>query len=481
LKEFEGLPPRNIEVEKKVLGAAMQSEESAAIVMSEIESEVVFYESNHQKIFAAIFRIYSLSFPVNVLTVAIELQKIRQLDEIGGNYYLTELTSLYSSAAHIEYECSILKELYAKRLLIATGMEIQQAAYDNVRSLNEILGDAQNRLFQIDCGDKKRGFMNAGEVFTKELERIENAIQAKNRGETYNPFSGVETGFKDVDALAGGLPNSNLIIIAGRPSHGKTAFTLNVTKRICITKNIPIGYFSLEMTREELTNRLICDMTSIEYKRLTQADLTKDEVVNVINAWKKINNANFFIDDSTGLTAFDIRVRAQKLVKKHGIKIFFVDHLDWVRAHDRFENQNIKLGAITKVLKSTAKEIGIPFVVLHQLSRAVEKERRRPELGDLRESGHIEQDADIVMFVYRPEFNDGIESNSSTEPIEIIIRKWRNGPLALLRYLYLKKYMRFAEIANHYQEPPSTNGMAKTHDQMNGYIPEPHWENGTPF
>ena len=456
------LQPQAPEVEKAVLGALMIDKEAYLLICESLQPES-FYEPRHQKIFDAIRQLNIEEKPVDVLTVTEQLAKMGDLENVGGPGYIAELSSRTATSANIEYHANIIAEKYLSRQLINYANSIGTKAFDETNDVNEVIQEAESILFSIAQTNMKKDYVHIAPLI-KESEKIMMAASSNN-GEV----TGISTGYYKLDDLTSGWQKSDLIIIAGRPAMGKTAFALSMAKNIAADQKKPVAFFSLEMSGVQLTNRLISNMCEISGKKILNGQLDRDE-------WdrfdKRINNlmdGPIFIDETPGLSVFELRTKARRLVRERKIELIMIDYLQLMNANGmRINNRQEEVATISRSLKGLAKELNIPIIALSQVNRVNEGregvEGKRPLLSDLRESGAIEQDADMVLFVHRPEYYH-LEFGPSGEDYrgmaEIIIAKHRKGATDIVLLKFRGEYTRF--------ENPEDN-MIGNHSPIGGEI-----------
>ena len=431
------IQPQAPEVEKAVLGALMIDKE-AYVSVCEILKPVSFYESRHQKIYEAIERLSINEKPIDVLTVTEQLAKDGTLEEVGGCAYVAELSSKVATSANLLFHANILAEKYLSRQLIYYANTIGTKAFDETLDVKDVILEAEQILFEIAQTNMKKDYESIKTLVGKSAKTMMK--NSENKGDV----SGISTGYYRLDYLTSGWQNSDLVIIAGRPAMGKTAFALSMAKNIAADQNIPMAFFSLEMSGEQLSNRLISNVCEIEGRKILNGQLDRSE-------WdrfdKRINNlieAPLYIDDTPGLSVFELKTKAHRLVRERGIKLIMIDYLQLMNASGmRFSSRQEEVAKISQSLKELAKDLDIPIIALSQLNRGVEgrdgADGKRPLLSDLRESGAIEQDADMVMFVHRPEYYhiyEGANGENYRGKAEIIIAKHRKGAtdIALLNF-----------------------------------------------
>jgi replicative DNA helicase len=438
-------PPAAPEIEASVLGAMMIEKEAVAKAV-ELLTPTVFYVKAHQLIFDAMVALFEAGEAIDTVTVYEELKKREQTDEVGGAVYLSKISQNISSAANIEYHAKILLEKEILRGLISSSHEIAKAAYSGTEDAFDLLDNAERKIFEITESHLKKSFSEMDRAVRDALEYIE-AIHSKS-----NIKFSVPSGFYELDEMLGGFQKSDLIIIAARPSMGKTALALTLARNAAVDNKIPIGIFSLEMSTMQLVIRMLCAEGRLNAHLVRTGKLPTEEGVKLSKNAHKLIEAPIYVDDAPAQTVLEIRAKARRLKVEKNIGMIIIDYLQLMQGPSNSESREREISYISRSLKSLAKELNIPVIALAQLNRAVEaRSDRRPQLSDLRESGSIEQDADVVIFLNRPElhkikvFDDG----STTENVEeVIIGKQRNGPIGDLRLAFIKEYARFENLAH---------------------------------
>ena len=440
------LPPQAIELEEAVLGALMLDNEALSDTIDILKPEY-FYKMEHQKIFDAIIVLFNESKPVDILTVIEQLKKAGELENIGGAFYITQLTNNVASSANTEYHARIIVEKFIQRSLIQISSTIIKESFDETIDVFDLLSKAEQDLFSVTAGSLRKSYDKMSVLITNAIQNIE---ELKNKEDG---LSGVPSGFSKLDRVTSGWQKSDLIIIAARPGMGKTALALTMARNIAINHKPPIGIFSLEMSSEQLVNRLISSESEIPSGKLRKGNLEEYEFVQLHEKIRDLAEAPIYIDDTPGLSVFELRAKARRLVKNHGVQIIIVDYLQLMTAGgNKSGNREQEISAISRSLKGIAKELKIPVIALSQLNRGVESRTstsKRPILADLRESGAIEQDADIVTFIYRPEYYKIYEwenSDDSRGQAEIIIAKHRNGSLENIRLKFINTLAKFSDL-----------------------------------
>lgn len=427
----ERLPPQNLEAERSVLGALLIDENAVVQVVEYLRPEH-FYNPNHGKIFEAVSNLFERREPVDIVTLTNELKKLGSLEEIGGSGYLADLSSSVPTSAHVSHYSRMVQECALKRQLITAAGEISEMACDESCEAATLLDQAEQRLFAISQTNFRRDFT----VIRKTLEVAFDQLDELQR----NPggLRGIPTGLSSLDEILAGLQNSNLVILAARPSVGKTSLATNIAQFAAVNKKIPVGIFSLESSKEQLVYRMLSAQADVDGWRLTTGRLEEDDFRKIGEAMGELAESPIFIDDTPGSHIMEMRAKARRLQMEHGVKLIIVDYLQLARGRSR-DNRVQEVSEISQALKNLARELNIPVLALSQLSRAVESRTSpRPQLSDLRESGSIEQDADVVLFLYR-------EDEENRSDIKLLIAKHRNGPTGEISLYFKGERTRFYE------------------------------------
>ena len=446
--ELGKLPPQALELEASVIGALMIEKEAFSTITDLLRPES-FYSDQHRHIFEAIQALSAKDAPIDVLSVAEQLKQSGQLEQAGGVIYLSDLTRRVASAAHIRYHAQIIAQKATARDLITAACQIEEKGYDETQDVDELVEEATAKIFEISQRAQKRDVTHIYPVITEAFERMHKA--SENEGN----ISGIPSGFTELDKITSGWQKSDLVIIAARPAMGKTAFVLSMAKNIAVDFNIPVAIFSLEMSNVQLVNRLIMNVCEIEGNKIRNGRLTKSEWDKLENNISVLQNAPIYVDDTPGLSVFELQSKARKLVKEHKIQMIIIDYLQLMNANGMsFGSREQEVSIISRNLKGLAKELDIPVIALSQLSRAVEKrdssnsnvDGKKPLLSDLRESGAIEQDADMVCFIHRPEYYKLYDDGNGKDLRglgQIIVAKHRNGATDEIWLRFIGKYTRF--------------------------------------
>lgn len=440
------IPPQALDLEEAVLGAMMIDKKGVDEVIDVLTPQV-FYKIAHQTIFATIQKLFNATQPIDLLTVSNELRGEGKLDLVGGEFYLIQLTQKVSSSAHIEYHSRVLLEKYIQRQLIEISSNIIEKAYDETTDVFDLLDYSESKLFEITEGGIKKSFTDSNTLVREAIAKIKAMSEKEG-------MSGVPSGFAQIDRVTSGWQESDLIILAARPGMGKTAFILSMARNISVDQKIPVAVFSLEMSSVQLITRMISSETGISSEKLRKATLANHEWKQLYTKVKTLEDAPLFIDDTPALSIFDLRAKARRLVSQHNVKMILIDYLQLMTVGGKSNgNREQEISTISRSLKSIAKELNIPVIALSQLSRAVETRggNKRPLLSDLRESGAIEQDADIVSFIYRPEYYkldvwDDEHGTPCAGQAEFIIAKHRNGALENIRLKFIQDQAKFMDL-----------------------------------
>lgn len=437
------VPPQNIEAEQSVLGAIL-IENSALYKAIEILNANDFYKEAHRRIFLAMIELSEKNEAIDLITLAEYLRRENELDSIGGATYLSMLTNTVPTAANIRYHSKIVHEKSLLRNLINTATEIVSRGYENSQDIEELLDYAENAIFSISEKKIRPSFMPIKDIIKDSFETIERLSEKKEL------VTGIPTGFSDLDILTTGFQPSDLIIVAGRPSMGKTALCLCMAQHVGIEKGQPVAIFSLEMAKEQIVMRMLCAEARVDSHRLRSGFLGKSDWPRLTTAAGRLSEAPIFIDDTPMTSVLEMKAKARRLKAEHGLNLVIVDYLQLMsgrgdRRKGGSDTREQEISEISRSLKALAKELSVPVVALSQLNRAVESRHdRRPLLADLRESGAIEQDADVILFIYREEVYKQTEENKGIA--EIIIGKQRNGPVGIVKLAFIDKYTRFENL-----------------------------------
>ena len=476
--EFGKLPPQDTSLEDAVLGAIML-EKDAYNNVCEILKPEAFYNPANQKIYEAIQSLAANGKPIDMLTVTDQLRTNKVLDEVGGAVRISELTGLVSSAANVEFHARIVAQKYIARELISYSSQVQSLAFDESIDVYDLMQEAEGKLFEISKNTLKRDVIPIENALQDAIKKIEEAANRESG------LSGLETGYHKLDSLTGGWQNSDLIIIAARPAMGKTAFVLSMAKNMAVDYNYPVAVFSLEMSSLQLVNRLISNVCSLEGEKIKSGQLDPPQWENLITRTRSLSTAPLYIDDTPSLSIFELRTKARRLVREKQVKIIIIDYLQLMNATGmKFGSREQEVSTISRSLKQLAKELDIPIVALSQLNRSVEqrgddKRGKRPQLSDLRESGAIEQDADIVCFIHRPEYYtksaEDSEGNDIRGLAEFIIAKHRSGATDTIKLKFVSRFARFENWNDSIDSPnaPAEEMVPSRMNSLSGSGPMP--------
>ncbi|MBY0123631.1 replicative DNA helicase [Bacillus sp. S/N-304-OC-R1] len=439
------LPPQNIEAEQAVLGAIFL-EPSSLTLASEILIPEDFYRAAHQKIFNVMLKLNDQGKAVDLITVTEELAAAKLLEDTGGVSYLSELAGSVPTAANIEYYAKIVEEKSLLRRLIRTATGIATDGYSREDEVDVLLGEAEKSILEVSQRKNAGAFHNIKDVLVRTYDNIE--VMHNRKGD----ITGLETGFTELDKMTAGFQRNDLIIVGARPSVGKTAFALNIAQNVATKTGENIAIFSLEMGAEQLVMRMLCAEGNIDAQRLRTGSLTDEDWGKLTMAMGSLSNAGIFIDDTPGVRITDIRSKCRRLKQEHGLGMILIDYLQLILGSGRSgENRQQEVSEISRSLKQLARELQVPVIALSQLSRGVEQRQdKRPMMSDIRESGSIEQDADIVAFLYRDDYYDKESENKNI--IEIIIAKQRNGPVGTVQLAFVKEYNKFVNIERRFDD-----------------------------
>ncbi|PLT29524.1 replicative DNA helicase [Peribacillus deserti] len=439
------IPPQNIEAEQAVLGAIFL-EPSSLTLASEVLIPEDFYRNAHQKIFNVMVKLNDEGKPVDLVTVTEELQASKQLEDVGGVSYLSELAGSVPTAANIEYYARIVEEKALLRRLIRTATNIATEGYSREDEVASLLGEAEKSIMEVAQRKNSGAFQNIKDVLVRAYDNIE--LLHNREGDV----TGIPTGFAELDRMTAGFQRNDLIIVAARPSVGKTAFALNIAQNVATKTSENVAIFSLEMGAEQLVMRMICAEGNINAQNLRTGSLTDEDWRKLTMAMGSLSNSGIFIDDTPGVRIGDIRSKCRRLKQEHGLGMILIDYLQLIQGNGRSgENRQQEVSEISRSLKALARELEVPVIALSQLSRGVEQRQdKRPMMSDIRESGSIEQDADIVAFLYRDDYYDKESENKNI--IEIIIAKQRNGPVGTVSLAFVKEYNKFVNLERRFDD-----------------------------
>ncbi len=436
----ERTPPQNLDAERAILGAVMLERDALGIAMEFLRAED-FYRKEHRLIFEAMIRLFDGDQAIDGITVAETLEREGTLQRVGGADYLADLLASVATAANLAYHARIVREKALLRKLIHTATEIAGEAYEAAEETTEILDKAQTRIYSIAEHQREGGFQSVKEVVPETFRRIEEAFRNKS------DVTGLRTGFRDFDRMTAGLQDSDLLILAARPSMGKTSLALNVGYNVAVKEKVPVAFFSLEMSKQQLVMRMLCSSGGFNNHEIRRGKVEPKDWPKLTEACSRLAEAPIYIDDTSGISVLEMKAKARRLKQQHGIGLVVIDYMQLMSAHGRFDNRQQEISLISRNLKGMAKDLDVPVLALSQLSRAVESRGgdHKPMLSDLRESGAIEQDADVVLFIFREEVykpEDETVRNKAT----IIVGKQRNGPIGAFDLHFHKAFTRFADL-----------------------------------
>ncbi|MCF6460962.1 replicative DNA helicase [Clostridium sp. Cult3] len=434
------IPPHSLEAEQSVLGAMIINQEAINTAIEQLRPDD-FYKEANKEIFKAIVELYNRNEPVDIITLSEELRRRGTLENIGGVTYLASLSGGVAISSNIKYYCDIVEEKSILRRLILSCDEIMAKSYEDSEEVNSIIEQAEKNIFDITQGRHREGFAPIKEVLLESFSKIEE--MAAHEGE----LTGLTTGFIDIDNKLSGMQKSDLILLAARPSMGKTALGINIATNSAIKADASVAVFSLEMSKEQLVQRMISSVSHVDLQKIISGRLDEEEWMKIINAMAPLSQAKVFIDDTAGISLMEMKAKCRRLKIEQGLDLIVIDYLQLMQAESRHENRQQEISAISRGLKALAKEMECPVVALSQLSRAPElRSDHRPILSDLRESGAIEQDADVVLFLYRDEYYN--EDTDKKNIGEVIIAKHRNGPTGTVELVWKKEFTKFLNKEN---------------------------------
>ena len=438
---MDRMPPASVEAEQAVLGAMLLKPDAVTTAAEELTADD-FYRETHRLIFEAMMELKERTEPVDLVTLTEQLKKADKLAKIGGIPALSLIANSVPTAANVHYHARIVHEKAQLRSLINAATEIAGAAYESADEVEDIMDSAEKRILSVASGKRSKDFVPLQDILLDTLEQID--LRYNNKGS----ITGLPTGFTELDHLTAGLQKSDLILVAARPSMGKTAFTLNIAAHVVLRAKEPVAFFSLEMSKEQLVQRLLCSEGRIDSQRLRVGELEEKEWGDLIDTANRLSAAPLYIDDTPSITVMELRSKARRLKAEHGLSLIVIDYLQLMqgRASKSGDNRQQEISEISRSLKALARELNVPVIALSQLSRSVESRQiKRPMLSDLRESGSLEQDADIVMFLYREDYYDPETENKNIT--EVIIAKHRNGPVDTVDLTFLKQFTKFGNLS----------------------------------
>ncbi len=478
------LPPQALDLEEAVLGALMLEKNALNAVVEFLKPEH-FYDDRHKEIYSAIIDLFKATEPVDMRTVVNQLRKNGKIELIGGAYYIAELTAKVSSAANIEYHARVIMEMAIKRTLIQVASQIHHDAYEDTTDIFELLDKTEQSVFEISDSNLRKNYDNMRNLMARAIQELQLLKDHKDG------LTGVPSGFTALDRITSGWQRSDLVIIAARPGMGKTAFVVSALRNAAVDFKIPVAIFSLEMASVQLVNRMISAEAELEGEKIRKGQLAEHEWAQLVHKTSRLSSAPIFIDDTPALSILELRAKCRRLKAEHNVQLVVIDYLQLMRG-EQGGNREQEIASISRALKGIAKELSVPVLALSQLSRGVETRGgdKRPQLSDLRESGSIEQDADIVMFLYRPEYYKITvdEEGMPTQGVgEVIVAKHRNGSTGTAKLKFVGKFTKFADFDSPgaYENPFS--GMITRESRLNAFdsgdepMPPPRGDDDAPF
>jgi replicative DNA helicase len=438
------LPPQNLDAERAVLGAMMIDEEAIGAAIESIDASY-FYETAHQKIFNSIIQLYTDRKNVDLITLSDQLKSEGMVESVGGVSYLTQLVDHVPSSANVKHYANIVKEKGVQRKLIKNATQIISRSYSINVDVDELVDNAEQLIFEIATARQKQEAVHIKDIIKDTIENIDKLYQKKQT------VTGVPTGFIELDKKTSGLQKSDLIIVAARPSMGKSAFAAAIAEHAAINEKIPVAFFSLEMSKESLVQRMLCSQAGVDAHRVRTGFLSPQEWPLLTKAAGKLSNVPIFIDDTPAISILELRAKARRLKASHDIQLLVLDYLQLMRATGRSESRQQEISEISRSLKALAREIEVPIIAISQLSRAVEsRQDHKPQLSDLRESGAIEQDADVVILLMREDYYNLTDTNKGITDINIA--KQRNGPVGTFQLMFVKESVKFVNLDTVHRE-----------------------------
>ena len=438
---IDKIPPQSIEAETAVLGSMLMDKEAIGQAIEILRDSSCFYKDAHKQIYSAILKLYDSSKGVDLVTLMDELKRTNSLEAVGGPAYLTSLTYSVPTSANIIHYAKIVKEKMLLRSMINASTQIVGECYDSTQSADRILDKAEQMIFEVSSRKVESRFVSLKEVIKNSIETIDNLYQRKEN------VTGIATGFRELDMKTAGLQAADFIVVAGRPSMGKSALASCIVERAGVVDKIPVAFFSLEMSKEQLVQRMLCSHARVDAHKVRTGFLSQADWPKLVSAAGKLSEAPIYIDDSAALSVLELRAKARRLKAQYDIKMIVLDYLQLMQGPSGVESRQQEISEISRSLKALAKELSLPVIAVSQLSRAVEQRSdHRPQLSDLRESGAIEQDADLVLLLLREEYYNPTEENKGMA--ELIIAKQRNGPVGSINLAFIHEYMKFENLAS---------------------------------
>lgn len=447
---IEKIPPQSLEAEMAVLGSMLMGEEAIAKAI-ELIDEDCFYKDANKKIYSAIIRLYNKNHAVDLVTLIEELKSKGHLEEVGGASYVTSIVNSVATSANIIHYAKIIKQKAVLRNMIANATQIVAECYDPETDVDELVDKAERLIFEISSKKIESNVVSIKDVIKDSIERIDYLYQRKKH------VTGIPTGFLDFDTMTSGLQDSDFIVIAGRPSMGKSAFVTCIADYVGTVEKLPIAFFSLEMSRDQLVQRMLCAHARVDAHKVRTGFLSQADWPKLTYAAGRLSEAPIFIDDTPALSILELRAKARRLKSQSGIRLIIVDYLQLIKGPSKAENRQQEISEISRALKALARELNVPLIAISQLSRAVEQRSdHRPQLSDLRESGAIEQDADLVALLLREEYYNETEENKGIA--EVNIAKQRNGPVGTIKLAFISEYTRFESLSKERLEEIELDG-----------------------
>ena len=442
--ELAKIPPHDIDAEQAVLGSMLTDKEAVNAAIESLKEDA-FYRDDNRIIFQAIVNLYSKSEPIDIITLKDELESMDKFEQVGGYEYLASLPDKVPTTANVQKYIKIVEEKSILRNLIKTANEIIELGYDPTEDVEDIMDGAEKKIFDIMQSKNQKGYTPIKDVLVESFTKLEELYNRKQH------ITGVPTGFAELDYKTAGLHGSELILVAARPAMGKTAFALNLATNAALRGNAPVAIFSLEMSKDQLVNRILCSEAMVDSNKVRTGKLDEDDWVKLAGAIGPLSEAEMYIDDTPGISVMEIRTKCRKLKMEKNIGLVVIDYLQLVQGNKRTASREQEISEISKSLKILAKEINVPVIALSQLSRAVEQRPdHRPMLSDLRESGAIEQDADIVMFLYRDDYYN--KESEKKDIAEVIIAKQRGGQTGTVELLWMGNYTKFVNLERRFDD-----------------------------
>ena len=438
---IDRLPPQNIDAEQAVLGAMLIKKEAIAEVSQLLRPED-FYRDAHKIIYEAMLTLFNRNEPADIVTVTNYLNNESQLDKVGGIAFVTALANVVPTAANVIYHANIVREKADLRHLINTATDIAGMAYEAADDVADVIDKSEKMIMEVANRQNVSAFTPMKDIVIETFDKINLLYESKGG------LTGIPSGFRDLDALTSGLQASDLILVAARPSMGKTAFTLNIAANVALKSKKTVAFFSLEMSKQQLVQRMLCSEGGIDSQKLKNGDLSNEDWDKLVRTADRVSSAPLYIDDTAGITVMELRSKARRLKAEQGLDLIIIDYLQLMQGRGRggSDNRQQEISEISRSLKAVARELNVPVIALSQLSRSVESRQiKRPMLSDLRESGSLEQDADIVMFLYREDYYDPETTNKNIT--EVIVAKHRNGPVDTIRMFFTKQFTRFNDLS----------------------------------